>query len=169
MVGNLKAFVSNISVHNYNSTWQAMASPRPRNWIIRGPPCDICMINSGDPYARIGDRLTTPERNYIQLHHPNLETVCYECTQGIFDERHTRWWMEVFRGHSILTDLTIQSCISKYLWISMHDTVCLCGSCDPLWLTREGLLVGCYLDKNHPGQWWSHASAESRRHRHPYY
>ena len=129
-----------------------MASPRPRNWIIRGPPCEICMINSGDPYARICDRLTTPEQNYIQLHHPNLQTICHDCTQKIFDERHQRWWMEVFRGHSILTDSMIQSRISKYLWLSMHDTVCLCGNCDPFWLTREGLLLGCYMDPNHPGQ-----------------
>ena len=129
-----------------------MASPRPRNWIIRGPPCNICMINSGDPYARIRDRLTTPEQNYIRLHHPNLQTICFECTQGIFDERHKRWWMEVFRGHSILTDSMIQSRISKYLWLSMHDTVCLCGNCDPFWLTREGKLLGCYMDPIHPGQ-----------------
>ena len=130
----------------------ARGNSRPRNWIIRGPPCNICMINSGDPYARIRDRLTTPERNYIQLHHPNLQNICYDCTQKIFDERHKRWWMEVFRGHSILTDSMIQSRISKYLWLSMHDTVCRCGNCDPFWLTREGLLLGCYMDPNHPGQ-----------------
>ena len=129
-----------------------MASSRPRNWIIRGPACSICMINLGNPYAQIRNSLTTPEQNYIRLHHPNLQTICFACTQGIFDERHKRWWMEVFRGHSILTDSMIQSRISKYLWLSMHDTVCLCGNCDPFWLTREGRLLGCHMDASHPGQ-----------------
>ena len=128
-----------------------MASSRPRNWIIRGPPCSICMINSGDPYAQIRNRLSTPEQNYIRLHHPNLQTICFDCTQGIFDERHKRWWMEVFRGHSILTDTMIQSRISKYLWLSMYDTVCLCGKCNPFWLARN-TRWGCHMDMDHPGE-----------------
>ena len=123
----------------------ARGNSRPRNWIIWGPPCNICMINSGDPYAPLRMRLTTPERNYIQLHHPNLQTICYECTQGIFDERHTRWWMEVFRGHNILTDPMIQSRILKYLWLSMYDTVCLCGECNPFALARLSRW-GCRMD-----------------------
>ena len=110
------------------------------------------MINSGDPYAQICDRLTTSERSYIQLHHPNQQTICYNCMQNIFDERHKRWWMEVFRGHIILTESMIQNRIAKYLWLSMDDTVCLCGNCDPLWLTREGVFLGCYMDPHHPGQ-----------------
>ena len=133
-------------------TWHTMASSKPRNWIIRGPPCNICMINLGDPYTRIRDRLTTPEQNYIRLHHPNLQTICFECTQGIFDERHRRWWQEVFRGHSILVDSAIQSRISKYLWLSMNDTICLCGKCDPFWLSREGRRWGCPMDMDAPGE-----------------
>ena len=129
-----------------------MASSRPRNWIIRGPPCNICMTNPGDPYTRIRDRLTTPEQNYIRLHHPSLQIICFDCTQGVFDERHTRWWKEVFRDHSIIVDSAIQSRISKYLWYSMHDTLCLCSNCDPFWLSREGRRWGCPMDVDAPGE-----------------
>ena len=128
-----------------------MASSRPRNWIIRGPPCDICMTNPGDPYTRIRDRLTTPEQNYIRLHYPNLQSICFECTQGIFDERHKRWWQEVFHGHSMLVHPVIQSRVSKYLWLSMYDTVCLCGNCNPVWLARNRRW-GCHMDTDHPGE-----------------
>ena len=133
---SLQDFVSSISVHiRFKPGMQTMTSLMARNWETRGP-CDMCMMNLGALMCLIRDRLTTPERSYIRLHHPSVQIICYDCLQEIFDERHRRWWQEVFHNHIILVDPMIQSCISQYLWSSIYQHPCLCGGCDPFWLSR---------------------------------
>ena len=149
---SLSLCIKYLSAYLFPTGKPAMARLRARNWGIKGPTCNVCMMSPGNPMCQIRDRLTTPEQNYIRLHHPSVQIICYDCLQEIFDERHTRWWQEVFRDHSILVDSAIQSRISKYLWFSMHDTLCLCGNCDPFWLSREGRRWGCPMDVDAPGE-----------------
>ena len=128
---------------------QAMAIPSAQDRSIRGPTCNVCMMNPGVPMCRIRDRLTTPEQRYVRLHHPRVQILCYDCLQDIFDERHRRWWQEVFHNHIILVDPMIQSRISQYLWSSIGHHTCLCGNCDPFWLSREGRRWGCAMVVDH--------------------
>ena len=86
-----------------------MARPRAQDRSIRGPTCNVCMINPGVPMCQIRDRLTTPEQRYIRLRYPEVQILCYVCLQEIFDGRHRRWWQEVFHNHIILVDPMIQS------------------------------------------------------------
>ncbi len=115
---------------------QAMAIPSAQDRSMRGPTCNVCMMNPGVPMCRIRDRLTTPEQQYVRLHHLRVQILCYDCLQDIFDGRHRRWWQEVFHNHIILADPMIQSRISQYLWSSIYQHPCLCGGCDPFWLSR---------------------------------
>ena len=131
---------------------EVVARPRAQDRNIRGPTCNECVMNPGVPMCRIRDRLTTPEQSYIRLHHPRVQILCYDCLQDIFDERHRRWWQEVFHNHIILVDPAIQGRISMYLWSSIGDQPCLCGNCDPFWLSREGRRWGCPMDVDAPGE-----------------
>ena len=109
-------------------------------------------MNPGVPMCQIRDRLTTPERRYIRLHYPEVQILCYDCLQDILDERHMRWWKEVFHDHIILDDPVLKDRISQYLWTSIGYHKCWCGSCDPFWLSREGIRWGCAMDINAPGE-----------------
>ena len=135
----------------FRSGKPAMARPRAQNRNLRDPACNICMMRGGVPMCRFRDRLTTPEQQYLRLHHSRLQILCYDCLQDIFDERHRRWWQEVFHNHIILVDSAIQSRISKFLWSSIGDQPCLCGNCDPFWLSREGRRWGCAMVMDSPG------------------
>jgi len=130
---------------------QAMARLRAQDRNTRGPACNVCMMSPGVPMCRIRDRLTTPERSYIRLHHPSVQIICYDCLQEIFDERHRRWWQEVFHNHIILVDPMIQSRISQYLWSSIGHHTCLCGNCDPFRLSRGWRRWGCAMVMDSPG------------------
>ena len=77
-----------------------------RQWDIRGPRCKQCNEHAGVPLILIHQdgRLTLPEWEYIKLNHPAFRRLCYDCLQDILEERHMRWWTEVFHGHFILDD-----------------------------------------------------------------
>ena len=119
-----------------SSNQQTAARHRAQERNIRGPPCNKCVMNSGVPMCQIRDRLTTPERRYIRLHYPEVQILCYDCLQDILDERHMRWWKEVFHDHIILDDPVLKGRISQYLWTSIGYHKCWCGRCDPFWLSR---------------------------------
>ena len=120
---------------------QTMANSAPRHWESRNP-CNLCMTKLGVNMCQIRDRLTTPEMRYIRLHHPSVQFICYDCLQNIFDERHKRRWQEVFHNHVVLADPMIQNRVSQYLWSSIHQHPCLCGDCDPFWLSRGWICWG---------------------------
>ena len=131
-------FVLSISVHNhFRVGMQTMA-----NLVLTKNPCNMCGMNLGVYMCQVRDRLTTPKRKHIRLHHPSVAFICYDCMQEPFDERHKRWWQEVFHNHVVLADPMIQSRVSQYLWSSIHPNPCLCGRCDPSWLLRGWICWG---------------------------
>ncbi len=116
---------------------QTMDNHTPTKW-----PCHVCRLNLGFRTSQVRDRLTPPERSYIRLHHPSVQFICYDCLQNVLDERHKRWWQEVFHNHVVLADPMIQNRVSQYLWSSIHQHPCLCGDCDPSWRLREWICRG---------------------------
>ena len=97
-------------------------------------PCNVCGWNLGYYMGQVRATLRTPKR---KSHHPmSVAFICYGCMQEPIDERHKRWWQEVFHNHVVLADPIIQDSISQYLWSSFPYHPCFCGNCDPSWLSR---------------------------------
>ena len=108
---------------------QTMANLELTRW-----PCNVCGWNLGYYMCQVRATLRTPKR---KSHHPmSVAFICYGCMQEPIDERHKRWWQEVFHNHVVLADPIIQDNISQYLWSSFPYHPCFCGNCEPSWLSR---------------------------------
>ena len=133
----LCTFVSSISAHNlFRVGMQTMA-----NLVLTRNPCNVCGLNLGFYMCQVRATLTTPKRK--PRHHMAVGFICYECMQEPLDDRHKRWWQEVFHNHVVLADPMIQNLVSQYLWSSIHRKhPCSCGNCDPSWRWRGWICWG---------------------------
>ena len=111
------------------------------NLVLTRHPCNVCGLNLGFYMCQVRATLTTPKRK--PRHHMAVGFICYECMQEPLDDRHKRWWQEVFHNHVVLADPMIQNLVSQYLWSSIHRKhPCSCGNCDPSWRWRGWICWG---------------------------